>query len=44
LLLVSPLFAVVAARAVFGAAAIAVPLVGLGGLALAAALSRRRAA
>jgi MFS transporter, DHA3 family, macrolide efflux protein len=44
LLLVSPLFAVIAARAVFGAAAIAVPLVGLGGLALAAALSRRRAA
>jgi hypothetical protein len=32
LLLVSPLFAFVAARAVFGAAAIAVPLVGIGAL------------
>jgi MFS transporter, DHA3 family, macrolide efflux protein len=35
LLLVSPLFAFVAARAVFGAAAIAVPIVGLTALALA---------
>ena len=35
LLLISPLFAFVAARAVFGAGAIAVPLVGLGALALA---------
>jgi MFS transporter, DHA3 family, macrolide efflux protein len=35
LILVSPLFAFVAARAVFGAAAIAVPLVGLGALVLA---------
>lgn len=35
LLFVSPLFAFVAARAVFGAAAIAVPLVGLAGLVLA---------
>jgi MFS family permease len=35
LLLVSPLFAIVAARAVFGAAAIAVPLVGLAALAVA---------
>ena len=43
LLLVSPLFALVAARAIFGAAAIAVPLVGLAGLALAAALRRRAA-
>jgi MFS family permease len=41
LILVSPLFAFVAARAVFGAAAIAVPLVGLGALALA---TRRAAA
>src|SRR5207253_11480006 len=32
LILVSPLFAFVAARAVFGAAAIAVPAVGLGAL------------
>jgi MFS family permease len=43
LLLVSPLFAFVAARAVFGAAAIAVPLVGLAGLALAAAIRPREA-
>lgn len=43
LLLVSPLFAFVAARAVFGAAAIAVPLVGLAGLAAAIMLSRRAA-
>src|SRR3954451_6721254 len=41
LLLVSPLFAVVAARTVFGAAAIAVPFVGLGALAVA---TRRGAA
>jgi len=41
LILVSPLFAFVAARAVFGAAALAVPLVGLGALALA---TRRAAA
>ena len=41
LLLVSPLFAFVGARAVFGAAAIAVPLVGLGGLFVGAALTRR---
>ncbi len=44
LLFVSPLFAFVAARAVFGAAAIAVPLVGLFSLAFAAAVVRRRAA
>jgi MFS transporter, DHA3 family, macrolide efflux protein len=43
LLLVSPLFAVFAARAVFGAAAVAVPLVGLLGLVAAIALSRRAA-
>ena len=43
LLLVSPLFAFVGARAVFGAAAIAVPLVGLGGLFVGAALTRRSA-
>jgi hypothetical protein len=42
LLLVSPLFAVVAARAVFAGAAVAVPLVGL--TALAWAVLRRRAA
>jgi MFS family permease len=41
LLFVSPLFAFVAPRAVFGAAAIAVPLVGLGAL---AAANRRAAA
>jgi len=41
LILVSPFFAFVAARAVFGAAALAVPLVGLGALALA---TRRAAA
>jgi MFS transporter, DHA3 family, macrolide efflux protein len=41
LLLVSPLFAFVAARAVFGAAALAVPLVGLGALLVA---SRRAGA
>ncbi|HEY7397872.1 MAG TPA: MFS transporter [Gaiellaceae bacterium] len=44
LLFVSPLFAVVAARAVFGAAAIAVPLVGLIALAGASAAVSRRAA
>lgn len=41
LILVSPLFAFVAARAVFGGAAIAVPLVGLCALAAAALLERR---
>lgn len=40
LMLISPLFAFVAARAVFGASAIAVPLVGLGALTL-ASLGRR---
>ncbi|HZT92598.1 MAG TPA: MFS transporter [Gaiellaceae bacterium] len=44
LLLVSPLFAFVAARWVFGASAVAVPLVGLAALAGALALTRRRAA
>jgi hypothetical protein len=44
LLLISPLFAFVAARAVFGAAAIAVPLVGLSAFAAAAVVIRRRAA
>jgi hypothetical protein len=44
LLLVSPLFAFVAAGAVFGAAAIAVPLVGLASLAGASLVVRRRAA
>jgi len=44
LLLISPLFAFVGARAVFGAAAIAVPLVGLGALAGATLVTRRRAA
>ncbi len=44
LLLVSPLFAFVGARAVFGAAAIAVPLVGLGALAGATLVTRGRAA
>ena len=44
LLFVSPLFAVVAARAVFGAAALAVPLVGLVALALATAAVSRRGA
>jgi hypothetical protein len=43
LLLVSPLFAFVAARWVFGASALAVPLVGLAGLAVAAAVTRRAA-
>jgi MFS family permease len=43
LLLVSPFFAFVAAGAVFGAAAIAVPLVGLIALAGATAVSRRSA-
>jgi hypothetical protein len=43
LLIISPLFAFVAARAVFGAAAIAVPLVGLCSVAAAVAVSRRRA-
>jgi MFS family permease len=42
LLLVSPLFAFVAARAVFGAAAIAVPIVGLTALAVAARGDARR--
>jgi len=41
LLLIAPLFAFAAPRAVFGAAAIVVPLVGLGGLAAASSLSRR---
>jgi len=40
LLLVSPLFAVAPARAVFAAAAVAVPVVGLGGAALAARATR----
>ncbi len=44
LLLVSPLFAFVGARAIFGAAAIAVPLVGLAGLAGATLVVSRRAA
>jgi hypothetical protein len=44
LLLVSPLFAFVAARAVFGAAAVAVPLVGLAALAGATIVVRRRGA
>jgi MFS family permease len=44
LLIISPLFAFVAARAVFGAAAIAVPLVGLCSVAAAVAVTRRRAA
>jgi hypothetical protein len=44
LLLVSPLFAFVAAPAVFGAAAITVPLVGLASLAGASLAVRRRAA
>jgi DHA3 family macrolide efflux protein-like MFS transporter len=43
LLFVSPLFAVAATRAVFGASAIAVPLVGLAALAYAALLTRRSA-
>jgi MFS transporter, DHA3 family, macrolide efflux protein len=43
LLIISPLFAFVAARAVFGAAAIAVPLVGLCSVAAAVAVTRRRA-
>lgn len=43
LLLISPLFAFVAARWVFGASALAVPLVGLLGLAFAATLTRRAA-
>ena len=42
LLLVSPLFAVVAPRAVFAAAAVALPLVGLAGVAVSLALARRR--
>jgi MFS transporter, DHA3 family, macrolide efflux protein len=41
LVLVSPLFAFVAARAVFGAAAVAVPLVGLLALAVATRLDKR---
>ena len=44
LLLVSPLFAFVGARVVFGASAIAVPLVGLAALAGAMLATRRRAA
>jgi MFS family permease len=43
LLLISPLFAFVGARVVFGASAIAVPLVGLVALAAAAIATRRRA-
>jgi MFS family permease len=43
LLLVSPLFAFVGARVVFGASALAVPLVGLTALAAAAALRNRAA-
>lgn len=43
LLLISPLFAFVGARIVFGASAIAVPLVGLAALAGATIVSRRRA-
>lgn len=43
LLLVSPLFAFVAARWIFGVSAVAVPLVGLAGFAGAIAYSRRRA-
>jgi MFS family permease len=42
LLIISPLFAFVAARMIFGAAAIAVPLVGLCSIAAAAAVSSRR--
>jgi MFS transporter, DHA3 family, macrolide efflux protein len=42
LLLVSPLFAFVAARAVFAGAALAVPVVGLGALAAASFVERRR--
>jgi MFS transporter, DHA3 family, macrolide efflux protein len=44
LLLVSPLFAFVGARIVFGASAIAVPLVGIAALIGAAVATRRRAA
>ena len=44
LLLVSPLFAFVGARVVFGASAIAVPLVGLAALVGAMLATRRRAA
>ncbi len=44
LLLVSPLFAFVGARIVFGASALVVPLVGLVALACAALATRRRAA
>jgi DHA3 family macrolide efflux protein-like MFS transporter len=44
LLLVAPLFAFVAAPAVFGAAAVAVPLVGLASLAAASLVVKRRAA
>jgi DHA3 family macrolide efflux protein-like MFS transporter len=42
LLLISPLFAFVGARIVFGASALAVPLVGLVALAVAAVATRRR--
>ena len=41
LILVSPLFAVIAARSVFAGAALAIPLVGLGSAALAARRARR---
>ena len=44
LIFVAPLFAVASARAVFGASAIAVPLVGLGCLALSRSLAARSAA
>jgi len=44
LLFVSPLFAVVAARAVFGAAGIALAVIGALGTALALAIDRRRPA
>jgi hypothetical protein len=43
LIFVAPLFAVASARAVFAASSIAVPLVGLGALALVPLLSRRAA-
>jgi hypothetical protein len=43
LLFISPLFAVVAARVVFGAAAVAVPLVGLAALMVSLTVSRRAA-
>jgi hypothetical protein len=43
LLVVSPLFLVLATRTVFGAAALAVPLIGLAALVAAAAIARRQA-